>query len=87
MNEDYEILESLKDLKLRGVRYLYSKYGEGMVIVAFHMLGDTDKAKELVYDTFWKLWRENKFTDVTPPLRPFLYKEIQRASLKTISPC
>ncbi len=79
MNDDFEILEYLKSNKLRGVKYLFTKYGDGMIIVASRMLADTDKAKDIVYNTFWKLWLEKKFSDVTPPLRPFLYKEIKKA--------
>jgi DNA-directed RNA polymerase specialized sigma24 family protein len=81
MNDDLEILEYLNNLKLKGIRYLLSKYGEGMIIVASRMLGDTDKAKDLVYDTFWKLWLEKKFSDVEPPLRFFLYKQVKAACL------
>ncbi len=79
MNDDLEILECLKSLKLRGIKCLYTKYGEGLSIVASRMLGNADKAKDIVYDTFWKLWFEKKFSDVAPPLRPFLYEEIKKA--------
>jgi DNA-directed RNA polymerase specialized sigma24 family protein len=79
MNDDLEILTCLKNSKLLGVRYLCSRYGEGMTIVAFRSLRDMEKAKDLVYETFWKLWAEKKFSDVTPPLRPFLYQEVKKA--------
>jgi hypothetical protein len=79
MNDDLETLEYLKNLKSRGVRYLCCRYGEGMIVVAFRILGDIEKAKDIVYDTFWKLWVEQKFADVIPPLRPFLYEEIKKA--------
>jgi hypothetical protein len=79
MNDDLEILGYLKDLKLKGIRYLYSSYGKGMIVVAFQAMGDLEKATDIVFDTFWKLWMEKKFSDVVPPLRPFLYNEIKKA--------
>ena len=79
MNEDLMILQQLRSYKLRGVRFLISRYGDGMVIVAFRMLGDMDKAKKIVYETFWKLWSQNGFSDAQPPLRAFLYEEIKKA--------
>jgi DNA-directed RNA polymerase specialized sigma24 family protein len=82
MNEDLQILEYLNSSKLRGIRLLFSRYGEGMVIVAYRMLGDIQKAKEVVDDTFWKLWSEQGFSDATPPLRLFLYEKIKKACEK-----
>jgi hypothetical protein len=79
MDVDVEILEYLRNLKLRGVSHLYCNYGFGMFIVANRMLENIDQAKDIVYDTFWKLWFEKKFSDVAPPLRPFLYQEIIKA--------
>ena len=79
MNEDLQILEYLNSSKLRGIRLLFSRYGEGMVVVAHRMLGDMNKAKEIVDDTFWKLWSEQGFSDATPPLRSFLYEKIKTA--------
>jgi len=79
MNDDLETLEYLKNLKSRGVRYLCRSYGEGMTIVAFRILGDIVQAEDIVYGTFWRLWLEKKFSDVVPPLRPFLYEEIKKA--------
>ena len=83
MNEDLQILQQLKTYKLRGVRFLITRYGDGMIIVAFRMLGDMEKAKKIVYETFWKLWRENGFLDAKPPLRAFLYEAIKKACLAT----
>ena len=85
MNEDLQILEYLKNSKLRGIRLLFSRYAEGMFIVAYRMLGDINKAKEIVDDTFWKLWSEQGFFDATPPLRSYLYEKIKKACEKRSS--
>lgn len=77
--EDLIILEYLKKQKLQGVKFLCSRYAISLEVVAFRMLGDLDQAKEIVFDTFWNLWVEQKFSDVTPPLRPFLHEEIKKA--------
>ena len=82
MNDDLQILEFLNDAKLRGVRFLISKYGDGMNIVAFRVIGDMEKAKKIVYDTFWRLWSERSFHNVSPPLRVFLYEEVKKACAK-----
>lgn len=82
MNEDLQILEYLNNSKLRGIKLLSSRYGEGMVIVAYRMLGDMNKAKEIVDDTFWKLWSDQEFSGAAPPLRLFLYEKIKKACKK-----
>jgi hypothetical protein len=77
--EDLIILEYLKKQKLQGVKFLCSRYAISLEVVAFRILGDIDKAKDIVFDTFWNLWVEQKFSDVMPPLRPFLNEEIKKA--------
>ena len=85
MNEDVQILEYLQNSKLRGVRLLIDRYGKGMVMIAFRMLDDLDKAEKVVYGTFWRLWREKSFAGASPPLRPFLYEEIKKACIDAVT--
>ena len=77
--EDLIILDYLKKQKLQGVKFLCSRYAISLEVVAFRILGDIDQAKDIVFDTFWNLWVEQKISDVTPPLRPFLHEEIKKA--------
>ena len=79
MNEDVLILDYLRQQKLQGIRFLYSRYADSMELIASYLLGDRAKAKSIVGDVVWNLWLEKKFVDVDPPLRKFLYREIAKA--------
>jgi len=79
MNEDVHILTILKEQKLKGIRYLYSHYGDGMEMIASYLLGDKAQAREVVSDVIWDMWINHKFDRVDPPLRKFLYTEISKA--------
>jgi len=48
-------------------------------MIASYLLGDRAEAKYLVGDVIWDLWIHNKFDDIDPPLRKFLYTEITKA--------
>jgi|GEM_PF-4720379 len=79
MNDDVLILDYLRKQKLLGVRYLLSRYSDSLEMIASYLLGDRAEAKYLVGDVIWDLWIHNKFDDIDPPLRKFLYTEITKA--------
>jgi len=79
MNEDLLILDYLRQQKLQGIRFLYSRYSDSLEMIAYYFLGDKTEAKYLVGEVVWGLWLHHGFVDAQPPLRKFLYTEIKKA--------
>ena len=56
---------------------LQTIYEEDLIIFAFLMLHDGDKAHETVERMLRQLFKNNGFTDATLPLHAFLYKKLR----------
>jgi DNA-directed RNA polymerase specialized sigma24 family protein len=84
MNDNFEILARLRAHDAGAFKAICLEYTEKMELFAFVLLNDPIAADELVAELLERMWKENKFAGLEPPLHAFLFREVEQACMEII---
>jgi DNA-directed RNA polymerase specialized sigma24 family protein len=73
-SEDTAMLSALKDNNLDAYQYFFMKYYKPLCVKACQMLGDMDKAKEMVQGLFIEVWQTGAYKKIDHSPGGFFYQ-------------
>ena len=73
-SEDTAMLSALKDNNLDAYQYFFMKYYKPLCVTACQMLGNMDKARELVQQLFIEVWKTGAYRDIDQSPGGFFYQ-------------
>ena len=76
LEEEYVLLTSLEERKVKAFIQLYKEYADDLLIYAYAHLNNRQLAVEATSVLFDELWLKAKFKDVTPPIYEFLKSQM-----------
>ena len=85
MNQDPEIIYQLQQQNIKAFKTLCCDYAEDMIILAYILLEDSNRANQVVDDLLLRLYAEEGFRNATVPLHRYLFQEVKKAC--EILPC
>jgi RNA polymerase sigma-70 factor (ECF subfamily) len=74
--EDISLLERLRAGDQTALETMYSRYFSGLVGIAAHITGETIHAKDIVQNTFLRLWMKREALQVATGILPYLRKMV-----------
>lgn len=74
-----KLLQRLRKRKLDALLYLVKEHGDDLLIFAYTILNDPDRAFVMVYDVLLTLW-DRGFPDARAPLHTYLYDRLRAAA-------
>lgn len=94
-SEDITMLSALqKDNRIEAYQYFFMKYYKPLCFKACQMLGNQDRAKEIVQQLFIEVWREQAYRHISHSPGGFFYQllyerclQLQQAATSTCPPC
>jgi DNA-directed RNA polymerase specialized sigma24 family protein len=94
-SEDITMLSALqKDNRIEAYQYFFMKYYKPLCFKACQMLGNQDRAKEVVQQLFIEVWKEQAYRHISHSPGGFFYQllyerclQLQQAAASTCPPC
>jgi len=83
-NEEKEWLQSLKIGKESALQKIFKHYYKYLVVTGYNITGDNEKAKDLVQDVFFELWKKREKIDIQSSLKSYLRRAVVNRSLNYI---
>lgn len=96
ISEDITMLSALqKDNRIEAYQYFFMKYYKPLCFKACQMLGDQERAKEVVQQLFIEVWKKKTYRQITHSPGGFFYQLLyercqgiqQAAAPSTCPPC
>jgi hypothetical protein len=72
------LLAALKSKDIKAFKRFYKEYSDDLLILAFSLLENAGLAIRAVDELFERLWVDEKFEYIDPPIHRFLYKELRK---------
>ena len=82
--EEKEWLQSLKAGKESALQNIFKHYYKYLVVTGYNITGDNEKAKDLVQDVFFELWKKRDRIDIQSSLKSYLRRAVVNRSLNYI---
>ena len=82
--EEKEWLQSLKAGKEIALQRIFNHYYKYLVVTGYNITGDNEKAKDLVQDVFYELWKKREKLDIQSSLKSYLRRAVVNRSLNYI---
>ncbi|MFK7979236.1 MAG: RNA polymerase sigma factor [Saprospiraceae bacterium] len=82
--EEKEWLQSLKAGKQIALQRIFNHYYKYLVVTGYNITGDNEKAKDLVQDVFYELWKKREKLDIQSSLKSYLRRAVVNRSLNYI---
>ncbi len=79
-----EWLTALKNGSQQGLKKIFNQYYKYLLVTANHYVADTEKAKDIVQDVFFELWKKREHLQVNTSLKAYLRKAAVNRSLNYI---
>ncbi len=79
--EERELVARLRRGDESALDGILSAYWHGLVAFAFRILSDHDRAKDVVQESFIRLWERRSEWERTDTLRPILYRIVRNLAL------
>ena len=80
--DELKLLEGLKQRNIHAFIKLYKDYSEDLLVLAYTLVGDPVLSSRAVDGLFTRLWEEDVFTNINPPIHHFLYSELRNICKK-----
>ncbi len=74
----------MKDGKESGLKQIFNQYYKYLLVTACHYVSDTEKAKDIVQDVFFDLWKNREKLDINISLKAYLRRAVVNRSLNHI---
>lgn len=72
------LLKRLENRDIKAFKQFYKKYSGDLLILGYCLLENSGLAIQLVDDLFERLWIEESFGQIDPPIHKFLYTEFKK---------
>jgi len=82
--EEKEWLQSLKAGKQVALQKIFNHYYKYLVVTGYNITGDNEKAKDLVQDVFFELWKKREQLNIQSSLKSYLRRAVVNRSLNYI---
>ncbi len=82
--EEKEWLQALKAGKEIALQKIFNHYYKYLVVTGYNITGDNEKAKDLVQDVFFELWKKREQLDIQSSLKSYLRRAVVNRSLNYI---
>jgi len=82
--EEKEWLQSMKAGKESALQKIFKHYYKYLVVTGYNITGDNDKAKDLVQDVFFELWKKREQIEIQTSLKAYLRRAVVNRSLNYI---
>ena len=82
--EEKEWLQALKAGKEIALQKIFNHYYKYLVVTGYNITGDNEKAKDLVQDVFYELWKKREQLDIQSSLKSYLRRAVVNRSLNYI---
>ena len=82
--EEREWLQALKEGKETALQRIFNHYYKYLVVTGYNITGDNEKAKDLVQDVFFELWKKRDKLDIQSSLKSYLRRAVVNRSLNYI---
>ena len=82
--EEKEWLQSLNAGKQSALQKIFKHYYKYLVVTGYNITGDNEKAKDLVQDVFYELWKKREQIDIQSSLKSYLRRAVVNRSLNYI---
>lgn len=82
--EEREWLQSLKAGKDAALQKIFNHYYKYLVVTGYNITGDNEKAKDLVQDVFFELWKKREQIEIQSSLKSYLRRAVVNRSLNFI---
>ena len=81
---DNTILKAIKEGDANSFEILFHKYYQELCNYSMGILGDAEKAEDVVQDAFVYLWENRQKINITISLKSYLYQSVRNGALKII---
>ena len=81
---DNTILKAIKEGDANSFEILFHKYYQELCNYSMGILGDDEKAEDVVQDAFVYLWENRQKINITISLKSYLYQSVRNGALKII---
>lgn len=82
--EEKEWLQSMKAGKESALQKIFKHYYKYLVVTGYNITGDNEKAKDLVQDVFFELWKKREKIEIQSSLKAYLRRAVVNRSLNYI---
>ncbi len=82
--EEKEWLQSMKAGDESALQKIFKHYYKYLVVTGYNITGDNEKAKDLVQDVFFELWKKREQIEVQTSLKAYLRRAVVNRSLNYI---
>jgi len=82
--EEQEWLQSMKAGKQDALQKIFKHYYKYLVVTGYNITGDNEKAKDLVQDVFFELWKKREHINIQSSLKSYLRRAVVNRSLNYI---
>ena len=79
-----ELLQKLRKGDRIAFRQLFDQYYKYLVVTAFNLHGDRDKARDLAQDVFLELWRRREEIQIQSALKSYLRRAVVNKTINYI---
>jgi len=82
--EEKAWLKSLKDGDQSALQKIFTHYYKYLVVTGYNITSDNEKAKDLVQDVFFELWKKREQLTIQSSLKSYLRRAVVNRSLNYI---
>ncbi len=82
--EEKEWLQSMKAGQESALQKIFKHYYKYLVVTGYNITGDNEKAKDLVQDVFFELWKKREQIEIQSSLKAYLRRAVVNRSLNYI---
>jgi hypothetical protein len=76
--EEKALLKKLENKDIKAFKHFYKKYSGDLLILGYCLLENSTLAIQMVDALFERLWAEERFVEIDPPIHKFLYTEFKK---------
>lgn len=80
-NTEKKWMLDLQQGKEHALQAIFNQYYKYLLVTGYNIIGDNDKAKDLVQDVFFELWKKREQIDIQYSLKAYLRKAVVNRSL------
>ena len=84
IDEEKDLIRLLREDDDRGMQLIFEHYYKYLVVTAYNIQGDDNKAQDLVQDVLFEFWKKRKTLDITISLKAYLRRAVVNKSIDEI---
>ena len=82
--EDLNLVKAIQSGNRAAFRQLYDRYYKYLVVTAYNVLGDSEKARDLAQDVFFTLWTKKDQLNINSAVKSYLRRAVINRTLNFI---